>query len=535
MQFYTKSKFSLLFLLTAVVSFAQKAKDTTAYIHILYADHATTSDKYPGKQLLSGEVKIEHNGAFLFCDKAIVDKKQNTAIAVGNVLLKQGDTLTMEAGYLKYDGNKSFAEAFEKVVLIDPKMTLKTDTLYFDRNKQESYYTTGGVIRDSVNRLTSKIGKYFLNDKRFRFINNVHIDNPDYQLDSYQLDYFTDSGISNFYGPTKIYNDQSYIYAEKGHYDSQQKISWFVKNAFIRHKNTTIKGDSLYYDQNKAYATGTRNVVVYDSINKTWIFSNYAQRWTDIDSTRVNQDPLVVSISEKDTLFIRANRFISAGKTDARKLWGYPKVRFYGKDFTGKADSLYRDETTRLMKLLKKPVLWSDKSQITGTEILLKNDSLNRIDSLIIPQNVFIIQKDSAGYNQIKGKKLLGKFVDKKLKYIDIYGNTEVIYYLREDNGKLTGIEKNKSSHIFIEFKEGQIYLIRLYDKPEGIVYPYKDFQKQTKLFKGFVWRGDEKIKSKEDIIGKFKPVYEAETKQKPTQLEEKDIDNQKAINILKK
>ncbi len=506
------------------VSAQEKSGEQPDYIHILYADHATTNAKYPGKQLLSGEVKIEHNGALLFCDKAIVDKMDNIAIAVGHVRLEQGDTIQMQAGYIKYDGNKSFAEAFDQVILTDPKMTLKTDTLYFDRQKQESYYTSGGTIIDSVNTLKSKIGKYFLNEKRFRFIHNVHIDNPDYQLDSYQLDYFTDTGISNFFGPTKIYNPKSYIYAEKGHYDSQKKISWFVKNAFIKHKHTTIKGDSLYYDQNKAYATANKNVVVYDSINKTWIFTDEAKRWVDLDSTRVTQRPLVVSISNKDTLFMRAQQFVTAGKEGQRKLWGYPKVSFYSKDFSGRADSIYRDEARRIMKLIKQPVLWSGQSQITGEVIHIKNDSLNHLDSLIIPKDVFIIQKDSAGYNQIKGNKLLGKFFKNKLKTVDIYGNTEVIYFLREDDGQLTGIEKNKSSHIYLEFDQGQVSLLRLYDKPEGTIYPYKDFIKQSQKFKGFNWRGQEQIKSKEDIIGDKKLLYEAETKQLPTQQIEPEI-----------
>jgi len=514
----------ILFLLPAVFRAQEKPQDTVDYIHILYADHATTSDKYPGKQLLSGDVKIEHNGALLFCDKAIVDKLENTAIAAGNVRLEQGDTLTMQAGFLKYDGQKSFAEAYDRVILTDPKMNLQTDTLYFDRLKQEAFYTSGGVIRDSVNTLTSKKGKYMATEKRFRFTHNVHIDNPDYKIDSYQLDYYTDTGISDFFGPTKIYNDRSYIYAEKGHYDSQNKVSWFVKNAFIKHKNTTIKGDSLYYDRKREYATGNRNVVVYDSINKTWIFSDYVQRWVNLDSVRVTQKPLVVSVSDKDTLFVRATDFVVAGKPNQRRLWGYDKVRFYSKDFSGRADSLYRSDADKTMRLMKNPVVWSDRSQITGNKIIVKNDSLNRLDSLIIPKDVFIIQRDSAGYNQIKGNKLLGKFEKDALKKIDIYGNTEVIYYLREDNGTLTGVEKDKCSHIFVEFDKGEVERIIQYQQPEGIIYPLEDFNKlNEQTFKGFRWRGDERIRSKDDIIGEKKPVYEAETRQKPTVLPEEE------------
>jgi len=522
MQRSINSSFFLFIFAWTNLLLAQQKKDSLPdYIHILYADHAATSAKYPGKQLLSGSVKIEHNGALLFCDKAIVDKAKNLAIAVGHVDLQQGDTLQMKAGFLKYDGNKSFAEAYDKVVLTDPKMTLKTDTLYFDRLQQQSYYTSGGTIIDSVNTLKSKIGKYFLNEKRFRFINNVHIDNPDYQLDSYQLDYFTNTGISNFFGPTKIYNEASYIYAEKGHYDTQKKISWFVKNAFIKYRHTTIKGDSLYYDEQKKYATGNKHVVVFDSINKTWIFADYVQRWASQDSIRASRKPLIVSVSKKDTLFMRARQFIAAGPEGKRQLWAYPDVKFFSKDFSGRADSIYRSDVIKQMRLLKNPVIWSGKSQITGERIIIQNDSLNHLDSLLIPQNVFIIQKDSAGYNQIKGHKLLGKFKNNKLKTIDIFGNTEVIYFLRENDGALTGIEKNKSSHIYLELDQGAISLLRLYEKPEGTIYPYSDFVKQSQKFKGFNWRGAEQIKNKAAIIGEKQLLYKAETQQKSTYQDE--------------
>jgi len=521
MPYSIRSKILLFIFFKISLGFSQQnSSEKPELIQIIHADYATTNAKYPGKQLLSGNVEIEHNQAILYCNKAIVDKQENTAIAVGNVRLIQGDTLEMRSGYLSYDGNKSFAKAIDNVFLRDPKMNLKTDTLMFDRQKQIAFYTSGGVIRDSVNELKSKIGKYFLQEKKYSFINNVHINNPDYQLDSYHLDYFTDSGVSNFYGPTKIYNDHSYIYSEKGHYDSKNQISWFVKNAFIKDRHTTIRGDSLYYEQKNSYATANKNVILHDSINKIWIFSNYGQYWGKKDSVEVTRKPLIISINEQDSLYIRARKFIATGKKNNRKLWGYDKVRFFSKDFSGKADSLYRNDSLRILKLMKNPVIWNGNSQITGQLIKIKNDSLNHADSLYIPKNVFIIQKDSAGFNQIKGKKLLGKFKKNKIHKIDILGNTEVIYYLRDENQNLTGIEKNKSSKIQISFDDqSEIETVRLNEKVDGTVYPPEKLKE--KQFKGFNWRGKEIIRNKEDILENFVPVFEARTKQKKTFLPE--------------
>ena len=54
---------------------------------------------------------------------------------------------------------------------------------------------------------------------------------------------------------------------------------------------------------------------------------------------------------------------------------------------------------------------------------LIGNNKTQKLDSLKVLNNAFIIQKDSLsknGYNQIKGQNLYGKFIDSKLKEVEI-------------------------------------------------------------------------------------------------------------------
>jgi len=97
-------------------------------------------------------------------------------------------------------------------------------------------------------------------------------------------------------------------------------------------------------------------------------------------------------------------------------------------------------------------------------------------------------------------------------------------------------VEKDKCSHIFIGFNQGEIERIVQYQQPEGIIYPLKEFkQLSEQTFKGFHWRGDEKIHSKEDIIGEKKLLYEAETRQQPTSLPENDETGNPVKPLIKK
>ena len=162
---------------------------------------------------------------------------------------------------------------------------------------------------------------------------------------------------------------------------------------------------------------------------------------------------------------------------------------------------------------LKKPILWSNRSQITGDSIHLKFDTeKNIIDSLFVFDNSFIIEKDSLGigFNQISGKKLNGNFIEGKLKEVDIIKNAESIYYLRNSENELIGIDKSKSAKIKIFITNQMIDTFTKINQIDGKVYPEEDFNENDKLLKGFYFREDEIIKTVDDLFledSKYKQI----------------------------
>ena len=148
-------------------SFCQERK----IIEIIEAGRFTKDeDNYPKANILSKgdnlRVKLFHDGAIITSDKTFFYSKENRFNANGSVLLKQGDTLELKSQYLKYNGDEGKAKAWGKVVLKQPDMTLKTDTLYLDRILNIAYYDSNGIIEDEENLLRSKKGRYFINNKK---------------------------------------------------------------------------------------------------------------------------------------------------------------------------------------------------------------------------------------------------------------------------------------------------------------------------------------------------------------------------------
>ncbi|GEC79838.1 OstA-like protein [Flavobacterium aquatile] len=490
-----------LLLLSFSNAFAQKPST----IVIENSDFSDLNEiELPGAFLLTGNVRAVHDGVVLTCNKAYYYKNENYIKAFGDVQMVQGDTLFLNGKYAEYNGNVKQAFATGNVVMRSPEMSLVTDTINFDRVKQEAYYNSNGTIVNKENTLKSKSGRYYVTQKKYQFLTAVTITNPEYVIKSNHLDYYTNSGHSYLFGPSTITGKENFIYTEKGFYDTKKNKAHFVKNSYIKYNDRLIKGDSLYYDRNQEFASATRNVKITDSINKAIIKGHYGEVYRNKDSLFITKRASVRTLMEQDSMFIHGKRLVVTGKQGERVIRGYNNVRFFKTDMSGKCDSLHSDQKRGLTQLIGRPILWNFDNQLTGDVMhLIGNNQTEKLDSLKVLNNAFIISKDTigTGYNQVKGLNLYGKFKDNKLYEVDIEKNTEVIYYLRNDEQELIGINKNTSSKINMILDGKTIETITFFNNVDGEIYPEAELPENTRKLRGFVWRGDERIKTKEDIF----------------------------------
>lgn len=463
----------------------------------------------------TGQVYIVHEGVEMWCDQAFVYLKNNFVKAYGDVKITQGDTVSMNSNYAEYNGNTQFAFATGNVVLTEPKTTLKTDTLYFDRIKQQAYYRSGGTVRDTASVLTSKIGRYFAQSKKYQFLQNVKIVNPKYTVNSNQLDFYSESGDAYLYGPSTIESETSTVYCERGYYDTRGDTGYFVKNSKVDYENRTLYGDSIYFNRNTSFASATNNIRVIDTINESVIRGHYAEVFRQKDSVFITKRAVAITVRDGDSIYVHADTLQVTGKPDHRIVKGFYRARLFklGKDAanhtSGKCDSIYVDEKKGITKLLRNPVLWSGENQMTGDTIHLLSDTLtNKLDTLKVFNNAFLVQKDSLGYNQVKGEQLIGLFTNNELDTVNINKNTQVIYYSRNENDELVGINNTVSSAIQMYLEAQEITGIRFLNKADGKVYPPSQLPENARLLPGFIWRGDERLFSVQDLFkGKPAPI----------------------------
>ena len=526
---YMTYRIVLIFILTAITQLkAQEEK----IIEIRQAGGSKQDqDAFPGANILfknlDKRVILFHDGALIESDLAYFYAKENFFKATGDVVFTQGDSLRMTCNKIEYNGDTKVALAQGDVFLERPDMSLKTEKLNIDRVKNEAFYNSKGVVIDSSSTLTSNQGMYFINKKKYRFKSNVIIDNPEYEVNSDQLDYYTELNQAYLFGDSSIIGDTYTIKCERGFYDLDREKGVFKKNATLYYDNKIIKGDSLYFESEKNYAAATKNVSIVDSLNSSIITGHYGEIFKDKDSAIITRRALAINIIDNDSLFIHADTLVATGPEERRILRAYYDVRILKSDLRGVSDSLYLDESIGLTKLLNKPlsnqqeqvfteadrnlnnpVLWFDKSQMSGNQILLiSNTETNKLDSLKILNNVFIIEKDTLsidGYNQIKGGILDGNFKEGKLDNILITKNTEMVYYLYNDEDlQLIGIDKTTCSALKMNFADGEISDITFLVAPDGDVYPEDDLPINERTLKGFAWRKKERPESVNDLFDK--------------------------------
>jgi len=486
---------------------------------------------FPGANILfknnEKRVLLFHEGALIESDLAYFYAEENYFKAIGNIVFTQGDSLRMTCKTIEYDGTTKIALANGNVFLKRPDMSLRTEKLNLDRKTSQAFYKTKGIVIDSSSTLTSNQGRYFMNQKKYRFTSNVIIDNPQYKVNSDQLDYYTELNQAYLFGNSKIIGDTYTIKCERGFYDLDREKGVFKKNAALYYDNKIIKGDSLYFESEKDYAAATKNVSIEDSLNNSIIIGHYGEIFKAKDSAIITRRALAINIIDKDSLFIHADTLLATGPDERRILRAYYNVRILKSDLRGVSDSLYLDESIGLTKLLSKPlskqeeqiftqvdrnsnnpVIWFDKSQMSGDKIMLLSDTkTNKLDSVKILNNVFIIEKDSlseSGYNQIKGGILDGSFKEGKLDNILIKKNTEMVYYLYNDEDfQLIGIDKTTCSALKMNFMDGEINDITFLVAPIGDVYPEDKLPINERTLKGFTWRKKERPETVNDLFDK--------------------------------
>jgi hypothetical protein len=105
-------------------------------------------------------------------------------------------------------------------------------------------------------------------------------------------------------------------------------------------------------------------------------------------------------------------------------------------------------------------------------------------------------------YNQIRGNRLFGYFTEGEIDYIRSKGNAESIYYAKDQQEKLIGINKATSDIIDMRFKNKELNRVVFISAVSGKMLPLRQATEQDRMLRNFKWHDERRPKSKFELFG---------------------------------
>ncbi|SHG73472.1 OstA-like protein [Chryseobacterium oranimense] len=491
-------------------------------VKIIHADEFRKDTKYEGNQYMVGHVQIEHQGSVLYADEVILYNDQSLVKAIGNAKLQNADGSVITANEMEYNGVTQKGVAKKDVVLTDPKQTIKTDILYYDRLANQAYFNTGGTISDGQNVMYTKSATYFLNTKMIDFVGNVKIDNPDYIIEGPNIKQNQNTKVAEFFGPTTITNranPKNRIYTERGTYKMDSKEAFLNKNSKIFYNDKILTGDDMYFNNITGFGTATGNVTLDDPLEKRYIKGGYGEVFQKKDSAMMTKGPYAVKIMEKDSIYFAAEKILSYQKPDPTDitvkksfLRAYRKARIYKSNAQGRADSIAFNETDGIMHMYTHPILWSGEKQVTGDKVeAYFNTKTENIDSLKVIGNALAISKvDSLNlkdeFNQVKGKFMTVYYENNDIKEARVVGNAQSIVYVDDVDQETKqpqriGITLSTCGIIGALFEQRTLQIISCSIAANSDTYPMSKIEPEKRKFSDFNWNTKDRIRKWQDIL----------------------------------
>ena len=490
-----------------------------------------TIDSATAFETIAGDVIIKEGLTTFYCDSATINRKTNIVEAFGNIHINDNDSIHTYSQYLRYVGADRIAYLKKKVKLTDKKGTLYTDDLEYNLSTGIATYKNGGRITNDKTVLTSRDGVYYADTKDVYFKNDVHLKDPDRDIYTDSLLYNIKTNIATFIAQTKIIGkDGTVINTKSGTYNLGTGEAIFTDGASFKDSTRSGSAKEIAYDKKNNTLQMRGNAKLVDSASKVLvlageIYSDLNQNsflasrkpvmiiHRDGDSTYIAADTLFSGlrkydslerkmVTQKDTL--KTTLAIKANDKDSsiRYFIGFHNVRIFNDSLQAVSDSLHYSTIDSTFKLFGEPVVWNDKSQVSGDTLYMYTQN-QKPKRLYVYNNGMIINRTKEGmFNQIGGRTLNGYFVDGNIDYVRVKGSpAESIFYPQDDDSAYVGMNRSSGDVIDVYFVKKELNKVKFVNNVDGVLYPIKDIPADKKELKGFKWLDNRRPKNKLELF----------------------------------
>lgn len=511
----------------------------------LYGDSAM----YFGNQRVCdivGEVALVKGKHELFSNRLHYDFQKKIATYWEGATMTDGRTqLTSKRGY--YDVERKMVYLSGSVLVVDPEFNLRTDTLTYSTETEMVYFVAPTLISQRSSRLYCEGGFYDLEQdfaifegnpqyeqegqrgraKKIRYNGlkqeyvlegDAFVEEPDRgrSVHADVIRYNAETEKAVFLGKVFYLDSARIINAAEVFYDRRTQQYQLRGRGRISEPPYIIEADSLAFNQELGNGLALGNVEWRDTAQDYTLLAyradynratGFVHAFGAYGPMGAAGRPLMLSLVEKDTLYLSADTLISF-KTDTasdhRIFLAYRDVRIFNQEIQAACDSLAYHTTDSIFYFFKKehlPVLWADTSQFSADTLLLRLSN-NRIRELRLRENTLVIQSEDARmYNQIKGRFNTVFFEENEAKEMHVEGNAQALYYVVDEARRYMGLNKSECAEMHLYFENRRVTGVKFYGDPKGKLSPMRQVGlTETQKLEGFFWETHRRPRSVEEL-----------------------------------
>lgn len=262
-----------------------------------------------------------------------------------------------------------------------------------------------------------------------------------------------DGRLSIAYAPRGLRVDQGgrTITSRMGRYDLRQRIAAFQQSVHAVDDSIRMWCDSLVHDRSVDTMLALGNVVIQDSVRRSWFRADQARRDAKSGTLRLNGSARAWTWQQDrkplaDTVFIAADemRTESAGDNLARRMIAIGNVRMVRAEAAATSGQMEYSDRDSLIDLNDSPVVWSDSSVLVAKSIQA-HSSGGEIRTIVGDGDAVLISRSDTllpeRYDQIVGKRITIAIQPDSVKVLTASGDAQSITF-RQESGDRKGLAK---------------------------------------------------------------------------------------------
>jgi len=219
-----------------------------------------------------------------------------------------------------------------------------------------------------------------------------------------------------------------------------------------------------------------------------------------------------------DTIFKDTSDEAYLDTARTRIVKAYYNVRMFKSDLQAVADSVYYGMADSMFRFMGSPMIWAEGSQISSDTIYMQIQN-QRMDNALLINNAFMVNAvlDTVKFNQLKGRKITAFFANNSIDRMYVDGNAEnLVFSTNDKTNRITEMFHDRGARIKIKMEGKKIIDYTTIRKVDQKVYPFKQVTQENEVLPGFVWRPQDRPKSKEDMMNRKREVQKPDNSEEP-------------------